>query len=124
LPILGHWWQELNHKEVYLVPAILGSLALWALAADLAKVVVNGRTTNEQGGFHKVSWRLRGHPVMHQFKRLLELGWGSRRQESTVSKERGLYADASTAVERFAVRLRERIRLARCQKGVTRDGHQ
>ena len=36
-PVLGHWWEGLNYKEVYYIPAILGSLALLILAVDLVK---------------------------------------------------------------------------------------
>ena len=36
-PILGHWWQGLNYEEVYIVPAILGSLFILVLAVDAIK---------------------------------------------------------------------------------------
>ena len=36
-PVLGYWWQGLNYKEVYIVPAILGSLALVVFAVDVIK---------------------------------------------------------------------------------------
>ena len=32
-PVLGYWW--LNYKEVYIVPAILGCLAILVLAVDI-----------------------------------------------------------------------------------------
>ena len=36
-PVFGHWWQGLNYKEVYIVPAILGAFALLVLAIDVMK---------------------------------------------------------------------------------------
>ena len=36
-PVLGYWWEGVNYRQVYIVPAILGSLALLVLAVDLAK---------------------------------------------------------------------------------------
>lgn len=38
-PVLGHWWEGVNRGEVYVVPAVLGSAALVALAVDLTKSV-------------------------------------------------------------------------------------
>lgn len=38
-PVLGHWWEALSYSGVYIVPAILGSLALVVLAVDFAKTV-------------------------------------------------------------------------------------
>jgi uncharacterized membrane protein YeaQ/YmgE (transglycosylase-associated protein family) len=38
-PVFGHWWEGVNYQQVYLVPAILGSLALLVLAVDLVKTV-------------------------------------------------------------------------------------
>jgi uncharacterized membrane protein YeaQ/YmgE (transglycosylase-associated protein family) len=37
LPVFGHWWQGLNYNEVYIVPAILGSLAILVFAVDFIK---------------------------------------------------------------------------------------
>ena len=34
-PVLGHWW--LNYNKVYIVPAILGSLAILFFAVDCFK---------------------------------------------------------------------------------------
>jgi uncharacterized membrane protein YeaQ/YmgE (transglycosylase-associated protein family) len=34
-PVLGYWW--LNYKEVYIVPAVLGCLAILVLAVDIVK---------------------------------------------------------------------------------------
>ena len=36
-PVFGYWWQGLNYKEVYIVPAILGSLAILIIAVDIIK---------------------------------------------------------------------------------------
>jgi len=36
-PVFGYWWQGLNYKEVYIVPAILGSLALVVFVVDVVK---------------------------------------------------------------------------------------
>jgi uncharacterized membrane protein YeaQ/YmgE (transglycosylase-associated protein family) len=37
-PVFGHWWPGLRYGEVYIVPAILGSIALLILAVDLGKM--------------------------------------------------------------------------------------
>jgi uncharacterized membrane protein YeaQ/YmgE (transglycosylase-associated protein family) len=36
-PVFGHWWDGLNYKEVYIVPAILGSLSILIFAVDFMK---------------------------------------------------------------------------------------
>ena len=36
-PVFGYWWQGLNYKEVYIVPAILGCLLLLIFAVDCVK---------------------------------------------------------------------------------------
>lgn len=36
-PVFGHWWDGVSYGSVYIVPAILGSLALLILVVDLAK---------------------------------------------------------------------------------------
>ena len=36
-PVFGYWWQGLNYKEVYIVPAILGSLSILMFAVDFIK---------------------------------------------------------------------------------------
>ncbi len=46
-PVLGHWWEALNYKEVYYIPAILGSLASLILAVDLVKTC---STVSKGGG--------------------------------------------------------------------------
>jgi uncharacterized membrane protein YeaQ/YmgE (transglycosylase-associated protein family) len=38
-PVFGHWWAGVNYQQVYIIPAILGSLALLVLAVDLVKTV-------------------------------------------------------------------------------------
>ncbi len=36
-PVFGHWWEGLNYMEVYIVPAVLGSLLLIIFAVDIIK---------------------------------------------------------------------------------------
>ena len=36
-PVLGHWWEGVQYQAIYLVPAILGSLALTILMVDVAQ---------------------------------------------------------------------------------------
>lgn len=36
-PVLGHWFGGVNFRNVYIVPAILGSIALTVLAVDAAR---------------------------------------------------------------------------------------
>lgn len=36
-PVLGHWWEMLRYGQVYLIPAILGCLAILVVAVDLVK---------------------------------------------------------------------------------------
>lgn len=36
-PVFGHWQHGLNYKEVYVIPAILGSLSILVFAVDLIK---------------------------------------------------------------------------------------
>ncbi len=33
-PVFGHWWEGLSYGQVYIVPALLGALALLILAVD------------------------------------------------------------------------------------------
>jgi len=33
-PILGYWWEGVNHEHVYCVPAILGAVGILVLAID------------------------------------------------------------------------------------------
>jgi len=46
-PIFGYWWQGLNYKEVYIVPAILGSLSILIFAVDFIKT---GSTVSKSAG--------------------------------------------------------------------------
>jgi uncharacterized membrane protein YeaQ/YmgE (transglycosylase-associated protein family) len=46
-PIFGYWWQGLNYKEVYIIPAILGSLSILIFAVDLIKT---GSTVSKSAG--------------------------------------------------------------------------
>ena len=36
-PVFGYWWKGLNYKEVYIVPAILGSLSILIFLVDFIK---------------------------------------------------------------------------------------
>ena len=37
-PVFGHWWPGGHYNEVYIIPAILGSLGVLILAIDLGKM--------------------------------------------------------------------------------------
>jgi uncharacterized membrane protein YeaQ/YmgE (transglycosylase-associated protein family) len=37
-PVLGYWFPGLHYNQVYIIPAILGSLGLLILAVDLGKM--------------------------------------------------------------------------------------
>jgi len=36
-PVLGNWFAGLQYKEVYIIPAILGSFAILIILVDLVK---------------------------------------------------------------------------------------
>ncbi len=36
-PVFGHWWAGVAYRDIYIIPAILGSLALLVLMIDLTK---------------------------------------------------------------------------------------
>ncbi len=38
-PVLGHWFSGVQYNEVYIIPAILGSLTALVLAVDVVKSV-------------------------------------------------------------------------------------
>ena len=38
-PVLGHWFEGLKYENVYIIPAILGSLALLVILIDVVKSV-------------------------------------------------------------------------------------
>ncbi len=38
-PVLGYWFEGVNYEKVYIIPAILGSLAFLILAIDFIKSV-------------------------------------------------------------------------------------
>lgn len=38
-PVFGHWWEGVNYGEVYIIPAVLGSLALVLLAVDVTRTL-------------------------------------------------------------------------------------
>jgi uncharacterized membrane protein YeaQ/YmgE (transglycosylase-associated protein family) len=44
-PVFGHWWSWLRHYDVYIVPAILGSIALIILAVDIGQMCRRSTTT-------------------------------------------------------------------------------
>jgi uncharacterized membrane protein YeaQ/YmgE (transglycosylase-associated protein family) len=37
-PVFGYWWDPIRYQQVYIIPAILGSIALLIVAVDLAKM--------------------------------------------------------------------------------------
>jgi uncharacterized membrane protein YeaQ/YmgE (transglycosylase-associated protein family) len=37
-PVLGHWWPGVQYHEIYIVPAILGSLSVLIVAVDVGKM--------------------------------------------------------------------------------------
>ena len=41
-PVFGHWWPGLRYNDVYIVPAILGSLAVLIVAIDIGKMCRSG----------------------------------------------------------------------------------
>ena len=44
-PIFGYWFKGVNYKEVYIIPAILGSFVILILLVDLVKTF---KTTIEE----------------------------------------------------------------------------
>ena len=44
-PVFGDWIQPINYGEIYIIPAILGSLALLVLAIDLMKMLTSPGAT-------------------------------------------------------------------------------
>ena len=36
-PVFGEWWEGVKYQDVYVVPAILGSLAILIILVDLVK---------------------------------------------------------------------------------------
>jgi uncharacterized membrane protein YeaQ/YmgE (transglycosylase-associated protein family) len=38
-PVLGHWFPGVQYQEIYIIPAILGSLALLIIMIDLVKSI-------------------------------------------------------------------------------------
>jgi len=45
-PVLGHWFDGLVYENVYIIPAILGSLILLVIMVDLV-LTVKGATTDK-----------------------------------------------------------------------------
>jgi uncharacterized membrane protein YeaQ/YmgE (transglycosylase-associated protein family) len=37
-PVFGHWWPGLQYQEIYIIPAILGAIAILVVAVDLGKM--------------------------------------------------------------------------------------
>ena len=37
MSMLGHWWESMSYGQVYIVPALLGCLAMLVFAVDLVK---------------------------------------------------------------------------------------
>lgn len=46
-PVFGHWWNGVSYGEVYIVPAVLGSLAAIVLAVDAVNTVGQKRSGEE-----------------------------------------------------------------------------
>ena len=38
-PVFGHWFDAVKYENVYIIPAILGSIAILILATDIVKSV-------------------------------------------------------------------------------------
>lgn len=36
-PVFGEWWQGVKYQDVYVIPAILGSIAILIILVDLVK---------------------------------------------------------------------------------------
>lgn len=49
-PVLGRWFDAVAYGEVFIVPAILGSLALLVLAIDVVKTFSTGSAASASGG--------------------------------------------------------------------------
>ena len=43
-PVFGYWWEGLNYKQVYIVPAILGCLLLLICIVDCVKTCSSPRS--------------------------------------------------------------------------------
>ncbi|MCK5256111.1 MAG: hypothetical protein KAQ81_08820 [Deltaproteobacteria bacterium] len=46
-PVFGYWWQGFNYKQVYIVPAILGSLLLLIFSVQLIKTCSTIKSVDE-----------------------------------------------------------------------------
>jgi uncharacterized membrane protein YeaQ/YmgE (transglycosylase-associated protein family) len=49
-PVLGYWFEGVRYEEVYIIPAILGSLALLVILIDLVKSVKGALEEQSQAG--------------------------------------------------------------------------
>ena len=46
-PVFGYWWEGLNYKQVYIVPAILGCILLLICAVDCVKACSSIKNVKE-----------------------------------------------------------------------------
>ena len=46
-PVFGYWWQGVNYKQVYIVPAILGCILLLICAVDCVKTCSSIKSVKE-----------------------------------------------------------------------------
>lgn len=46
-PVFGYWWQGLNYKQVYIVPAVLGCLLLLICVVDCVKTCSSNKGAKE-----------------------------------------------------------------------------
>ena len=51
-PVFGHWWEPLQVCQVYIIPAILGALAILVLAVDVVRTcqAASGEATTGSTG--------------------------------------------------------------------------
>lgn len=47
-PVFGHWFEGLTFGQVYIIPAILGALAIQILAVDIVKTISAGSSQSTQ----------------------------------------------------------------------------
>ena len=46
-PVFGYWWQGVNYKQVYIVPAILGCIVLLICVVGCVKTCSSMKTVKE-----------------------------------------------------------------------------
>ena len=49
-PVFGHWFEGVKYEEVYIIPAILGSLAFLIILIDFVKSVRGAETEQPPAG--------------------------------------------------------------------------